>query len=150
MNPPPTRDELLALYKLAVEEYRYEVTLGWERQKLFIGTNVALLGVLAGLGSRHPVLVPLALVVGAVVSLLGAFVVLRTHTYYRSARAHFQALEAQLGLDRAGLGLATTPGMSEGLAERPVLPRLRVVTASVAVLVLLAALDLLAAVLVAL
>lgn len=42
------RAELLGLYKTAIEEYRFEVNLGWERQKFFVGLNVSLLAAIAG------------------------------------------------------------------------------------------------------
>jgi hypothetical protein len=152
-SPPPTRsdarsrrDEHLALYKTAIEEYRFEVNLGWERQKFFIGLNVLLLAGLAGfakLGAAGHLnwMLALAFVMSAISSFLGAFVVLRSHRYYTSARTHFQRIEKLLGFDTDELALVTTPGMREGHDAVPRIPRLKVVHASVAVLVLLACLD---------
>jgi hypothetical protein len=45
----PQRDELLDLYKVAVEEYRFQVQLNWDRAKYLLGFNTAIIGVGTGL-----------------------------------------------------------------------------------------------------
>lgn len=38
------RQELVDLYKVAVEEYRFQVDLNWKRTQYFLALNVAILG----------------------------------------------------------------------------------------------------------
>ena len=45
----PYRNELLDLYKVAVEEYRFQVQLNWDRTKYLLGFNTAIIGVGTGL-----------------------------------------------------------------------------------------------------
>lgn len=42
-------DLLLSLYKIAVEEYRFEVTLNWDRTAYYLTLNSGLVAVAAGL-----------------------------------------------------------------------------------------------------
>jgi hypothetical protein len=146
-NPEtPDRDELLGLYKTAIDEYRFEVNLGWERQKFFVGLNVSLLAAIAGFarlgtGDNHNALLAGALLANAATGILGIFVILKSHRYYRNARAHFQRIEHRLGYAASGLALQTTPGMKEGHDALPRLARLRTVMLMTIVLGLMAALE---------
>lgn len=45
----PSREELVDLYKLAVDEYRFQVNLNWDGSKYFLAFNTAVIGVGAGL-----------------------------------------------------------------------------------------------------
>jgi hypothetical protein len=45
----PSRSELLDLYRVAVEEYRFQVQLNWDRAKYLLGFNTAVIGVGTGL-----------------------------------------------------------------------------------------------------
>ena len=38
----PDRDELYDLYRLAIEEYRFNVKLSWDRTRFFVGLNAVL------------------------------------------------------------------------------------------------------------
>lgn len=143
---PFERDELLKLYDASLREYHFNVNLGSERQKFYIGLNVAYIGALASLGSKASPLGPLlpgAFLVGAMTSFLGAFVVDKAHEYYRNARAQFQRIERALDLDVHQLSMATTPGMQGKPSTW--LSRLRVVDMAKFTLWLLAALNLAAA-----
>lgn len=92
-------------WKLAHAEYRAEVALGWDRQKLFLTLSPTLTvgAVLAGLAERgtthaHRLAAQLAFMVAALVALAGTLVVYRSHTRYRAARATLLKLEAELGI----------------------------------------------------
>ena len=143
---PYNRPELFQLYEASLREYHFNVNLGSERQKFYIGLNVAYLGALMSLTSKGSALAPLlpgAFLVGAMTSLLGAFVVHKAHEYYRNARAQFQRIERVLELDKHQLSMTTTPGMqgkSSGLMHR-----FKVVDMAKFTLWLLAALNLAAA-----
>jgi len=143
---PLEREELLKLYDASLREYHFNVNLGSERQKFYIGLNVAYIGALASLGSKASPLGPLlpgAFLVGAMTSFLGAFVVDKAHEYYRNARAQFQRIERALKLDVHQLGMTTTPGMQGN--KWTWTSRLRVVDMAKFTLWMLAALNLAAA-----
>ena len=140
------RAELLGLYKTAIEEYRFEVNLGWERQKFFVGLNVSLLAAIAGFAKLggdhgHNALLAGALFANAVTGIVGISVVRKSHLYYQNARAHFQRIEQRLGYVTNDLALQTTPGMKEGHDALPPLARIRTVTMTTLVLGVLAALE---------
>ena len=146
-NPnTPDRAELLGLYKTAIEEYRFEVSLGWERQKFFVGLNVSLLAASAGfakLGADggYDALLAVALFAIAATAVVGIFIIRKSHLYYRNTRAHFQWIEERLGYVARDLALQTTPGMKEGHNVWPRLGRVRTVVLTIAVLGLLPALE---------
>lgn len=123
-----TPDILLKAYEQHAAEYRMEVQMGWDRMKFFLTLNVALLAALSGLGGKGPAAAA-GYFAGALASLLGAHVVLKTHRYYVNARDAFKGVERALGLS-ADFGMATTPGM---LGE-PWLHSLKITTAGVIVL----------------
>jgi hypothetical protein len=110
----PHRDELVDLYKVAVEEYRFQVQLNWDRTKYLLGFNTVIIGVGTGLikiGS-HSTATPLLIgifVVGLVAATLSIFAVYLQHSYYRSTRDRMVALDRELSLQ--GRGIATTPGI---------------------------------------
>lgn len=135
------RKELLERYKLAHAEYRAEVALGWDRQKLFLTINPALTALLSsqvhvGIGAR------LALGAAALVALAGLLIVRRSHTRYRATYATLAALEDQLGIT----DLQTTGGQREARGSLR-LENFRVVDVISALFAVLAALDLALAVL---
>ncbi len=118
-GPPPLDNAALRdLYKIAVEEYRFTVSLQADRQKFFIGLNLAVSSVVPAVakldvaeGSGKMLAGVLAL--AAMTALLGMLVVHSSHRYYRNARSQFQEVERRLGLHEQGLGLLTTPGMRD-------------------------------------
>jgi hypothetical protein len=140
------RRELLERWKLAHAEYRAEVALGWDRQKLFMTLNPVLT---AGLAAAAPPAPELPIVLGfglaACVALAGMLIVLRSHSRYRATRATLQRLEDLLGFE----DLQTTGGQREarGLLR---LELFRVVDVIAAVFLLFALLDIVLAVLAAL
>lgn len=138
---PDERKELLERLKLAHAEYRAEVALGWDRQKLFLTLNPVLTAGLLANGA-HTLTARCACVLAALIALAGALVVRRSHGRYRAARAALQRLEDQLGLE----DLQTTGGQREARGGLR-LERFRVVDVLVGVFLLLAGLDLALAVL---
>jgi len=133
-------DALLKAYSEHAAEYRMEVQMGWSRLQFFLTLNVALLAALSGFGG-HGVVAAAGYLAGALTSLLGAHVVLKTHRYYVAAREAFRQIERELGLD--AFGMATTPGM----LGAPWLHTLKITTAGVIVLGAFVAFDVALAVL---
>lgn len=138
MTTTTDRHEAFERLKLAYAEYRAEVTLGWDRHKLFLTLNPTLTA-LAGLAthaSHKGIVAGLCFGAAAFIALVGCFVVLRSHGRYQAARAALQSIEDELGLS----DLQTTGGQRAARGG-PRLERFRVVDALVAVLVALALLD---------
>jgi hypothetical protein len=108
----PSREEFLDLYKVAVDEYRFQVSLNWDRSKYFLAFNTAVIGVGTGLikvgnNVATPLLVGI-FGVGLVAAGLSAIAVRLQHGYYRSARDRMLALAGNLELET--WGVASTPG----------------------------------------
>ena len=133
--------KLFERYKLAFAEYRAEVLLGWERQKLFLTLNPSLTAIISALHG-HSLAAQFALVVAANVSIAGALIISRSHSRYRHARNQLQSIESLLKIE----DFQTTGGMREerGLMR---LERYKVSTIVMGVLLLNALLDLVLAVL---
>lgn len=136
------RSELMELYKLGHAEYRAEVSLGWERQKLFLTLNPTLLAIVGALGAQEPHAAQAALAAAAAVSVAGMFVVVRSHGRYRATRAQLDVLAGELSVP----GLETTGGMRQAQGK-PRAEGFRVVTVVVTVLALFVLLDLILVVL---
>lgn len=126
----PQRAELEELYKIAIDEYRFEVNLNWQRMQYYLVFNVAILG--AGLGLLQlrltgvaGQLLALIFVVGAATSLLGRSAVRKGHEYYREAVLKKTLIEDLLGYWQdvpdydpgvGTLAVATTAGQKKGKA----------------------------------
>lgn len=129
------RAELFERYKLAFSEYRAGVSLGLDRQRLFIALNPAVVALASGSALR-PVAVA-ALALAAAASLVGVLLVWRSHGRYRRTRGVLLDLAGQLGF--AG-DWQTTGGMREARGE-PRFEGVRVSTAVAALLGLYVAFD---------
>lgn len=108
----PSREELVDLYKLAVDEYRFQVNLNWDRSKYFLAFNTAVIGVGTGLikvgrDVATPLLVGI-FAVGLAAAALSAIAVSLQHGYYRSTRDRMLAVAAKLEVE--SWGVASTPG----------------------------------------
>jgi len=115
--------DLLAIYRVAVEEYRFEVRLNWDRTKYFLLFNSALVSAATGLLSVPlppwgSALVGLIFFAGSVTSLAGIQAIRTGHRYYRRALYKKTLVEKVLGLGTrlagheypdATLALTTTP-----------------------------------------
>jgi hypothetical protein len=129
--------EPLERYKLAYAEYRAEVALGADRQRVFIALNPAV-AALSSSASR-PVAVA-ALALAALASLVGLVLVWRSHGRYRQTRAVLLGIAAELGCES---DWQTTGGMREARGE-PRFEGPRVVDALTVLLILYALFDLVA------
>jgi len=134
MSPAPSRAETLERYKLAFAEYRAEVALGNERQKLFVTLNPAIAALSS---SARPTLALLALTLAALASLAGIALVWRSHGRYQRTRGPLLAIARELGFEH---DWQTTGGMREARGE-PRFEGVRVVTILTVVLALYVAFD---------
>lgn len=114
--------KLLQLYQHALEEYRFEVKLAWDRAKFYVVLNSALVTATAGLlKAEQACSLPLmgVLIVGLLSSLMGRATIRRGHDYYRRTIYKKTLIEDQLGLhaklpvnacENATLAISTTLG----------------------------------------
>jgi hypothetical protein len=123
--PPET---LLELYKIALDEYRFEVRLGWDRTTYFLVLNSAILTVATGLLKlNNPpavyLFIALLFSLGCATSIIGSISITRNHEYYRRTVVKKTLIESRLGLTdsipgmHASLNLAigTTTGQVDHL-----------------------------------
>jgi hypothetical protein len=140
------RAELLELYRLAVEEYRFQVNLNWQRTQYLLAFNVGVLGVSIALLSVRvhgaTFLTGFVFLLGAVSSVLSMLALQTQHGYYRSAREKFKTLEQLLAL-QPELQIETTPGMEAVPGGKAPARRVRVQTVVLTLLAAVALVDLL-------
>jgi hypothetical protein len=103
--PPLDPEKLLDLYRIAVDEYRFEVKLNWDRTAFYFSLNSALVTVGGGLlrfgGAPLVDLLAAALfLIGLSISLIGAFAIKKGHEYYRNTIVQKTVIEDRLGLTR--------------------------------------------------
>lgn len=164
MRPPRTRRDLTELYRIAIDEYRFEVRLNWDRMQYFAVVNSGIIAVGATLvkdaaAMAAYILPGLIFAVGVFMNVVGIVVIHRARDYYRQTILKKTVYEYLLGLNlplpdfnnpNATLAIGTTQGMQE--AERilngrpPVsflrgLVRYRVQTFFIWLLLLLAMID---------
>lgn len=100
-------------YKVAIDEYRFQVDLNWRRTQYFFALNAAVLVAAIGLlrtGADLPAVVEVApFFVGVATSLLALAANSTQKEYYRATQDTKRALEQRLGLGE--LATRTTPGM---------------------------------------
>lgn len=122
------RDQLLDLYRIALDEYRFEVRLGWDRTTYFVVLNSAILTVATGLLKldNPPVVygfIALLFLFGCGTALVGSMSITKAHEYYRRTVVKKTLIENYLGLtnplpDRhpsLDLATGTTNGQSDHL-----------------------------------
>ena len=116
------RREQLELYRLAVEEYRFQVTLNWQRTQYLLAFNLGAAGLGVGLLSVRVraalLLTGCVFIVAGVASILTILAFKTQHGYYRAARDKFRKQEELLAL-QPELQVQTTPGM-KGPTDRVV------------------------------
>jgi hypothetical protein len=93
---PP--DRTLDVYKIAVEEYRFQAQFNWSRTQYLLAFNAAILAAGAGVGARPGNAAALVFFLGLVAALMSVKVVRTQHGYYRAARDHMRRVEAALDL----------------------------------------------------
>ena len=108
-----TRADLLELYTIAIDEYRFQVNLNWSRTQYYLALNVGILGVATGIlelaDAGVGILVAGLYSAGAVCCGLSLAAGRVQQGYYRTARDHKAVIEEELELTK--LRLSTTPGM---------------------------------------
>lgn len=109
----PDREELFQLYKIAIDEYRFQVQLNWQRSQYYFILNAALIaaaGSLLGIqGDRARPLAFILFGMGAVTVFFSFLATATQHSYYKAARENLKRVEEQLGL--GPLGIRTTPSL---------------------------------------
>lgn len=107
------REDLRRLYALAIEEYRFQLTLNNQRFQWFTTLDVAMLTVGTGLfrlsekNDGH-LLTALVFGVGALIAVFTMFTYSRQVDYQHRARATARKIAAELGLTEFEIG--STPG----------------------------------------
>lgn len=91
--------DLLALLEHARADHRAEVELGWERQRFFVGMNAALLVAGSAIGSWSPQAALPVLALGAVLSLVGALIAMRSHGRVRRTRDALDQVARRAGVE---------------------------------------------------
>lgn len=86
------------LYRLAVEEYRFQADFNWSRTKYFLVFSTAILAAGSALSTRAAEFAIPVFGLGVVASLIAAVVTRVQHDYYRAARQRMTAVEEALGL----------------------------------------------------
>jgi hypothetical protein len=112
-------EQLLSLYRIALEEYRFQVRLNWDRTTYHLTLSSGLIAIAAGLlkfGSASPVNLAVAGVffIGMCVSAVGIKTILKGHTYYRHTIVKKTLLEDQLGLTKPLEGYPSKPTLAVG------------------------------------
>lgn len=107
----PERRELLDLYKIAVDEYRFQAQFNWSRIQYWLAFNTAILaaGVALMASTRFSAAVFLIGALAAGLSIRAAHV---AHGYYRVTRDRVRRFELALELDEP-LRFDTTPGFAD-------------------------------------
>lgn len=129
--------ELLELYKIILEEYRFQVRLNWDRLRYFLTLNIGITAIGFGflrLGDNDWLLLaPLCAFSGSIIlSWLGIKATEKGHQYYREIATQKARIEDALALDRIRVGerefnlaIESTEGMKRhrrelyGQAEAP-------------------------------
>ena len=86
------------IYKIAVDEYRFQAQFNWSRTQYLLVFNAGILAVAIGLTSQPLLLGALAFVLGLVASVVTMLVVRVQHSYYRAARDHMKRIENEIDL----------------------------------------------------
>jgi hypothetical protein len=106
------RGEVREQYRLALDEYRFQVDLNWRRSEYFFVLNIGVLVAGATLLASQEVprvLVGLVFGLGVLLALLSVLANKTQGGYYRSSRDLKASIEKEL--DLGAMSIATTPGM---------------------------------------
>jgi len=91
----------IELYKIAVEEYRFQAQYNWSRTQYLLAFNAAILAAGVGLRVGAGAWAVLVFLLGIAAS-VATIVVMRTqHGYYRAARDRLRGMEQRLGVPEA-------------------------------------------------
>jgi hypothetical protein len=125
--PSPLRpDDLFTLYKIAIDEYRFEVKLNWDRTAFDLTLNSGIIAIATGLlkiGSAPFVdlMVALVFLVGFSTATIGISAIRKGHEYYRRTIVKKTLIEDCLGLTKrldgypsgTTLAVGTTAGQGD-------------------------------------
>lgn len=143
-----SREQLGELYRLTMDEYRFQVSLNWQRTQYLLVLNVGILGVgtgLLGVDSSHTAtFTGMIFSIGALLAMFSIRVIRIQHSYYRDTRATKIRLEDELEI--ADLAPRPTRGMKG--ADKTHWFSFNVTDLTVLILVLLMLVDIAAAVIV--
>lgn len=110
-GPELNRSELLQLYKIAIDEYHFQVQLNWQRSQYYFILNAAIIGAgISLIGIQGDRARPLACVLfgtGLLAVILAILVTVTQHNYYRATRESLKLLERRLAVGE--LAIQTTP-----------------------------------------
>ncbi len=101
------RDELFELYKLALDDYRFQVQLNQDRSPYFLVLNLTVIGIATGvvqLGQGTiSILVTILYLAGFLFCLFSIFALAAQRKFYRSARDQKMYFEERLELGAASI-----------------------------------------------
>jgi hypothetical protein len=86
------------LYKLSVEEYRFQAQFNWSRTQYLLAFNAAILTAAAAVASQPGRSAALVFVLGVAAALLSITAVRTQHGYYRAARDRMCRVEKAIGV----------------------------------------------------
>jgi hypothetical protein len=117
---PPATEPVSSgdLYRVAVDEYRFQSQFNWSRTQYFLAFNAAILA--TGVGLTRPSGGAAVLVYGLGIVAAGVtWVVVRTqHDYYRAARDRMRRIEAELAVpDQARIDTTASLGGRKRIAS---------------------------------
>jgi hypothetical protein len=106
---------LFDLYKISIDEYRFQVQYNWERNRFYLLLSSGVVSVAASIlkvqGSGI-LLLPL-FVIGVLVGWTGYSTLKKGHEYYRRTVWKMSQLASQLGIPSEELPISTTAGQRE-------------------------------------
>ena len=88
----------LDLYKMAVDEYRWQASHNWSRTQYLLAFNAAVLSAACAVASQGGRSASLVFALGAAASILTALAVQTQHDYYRAARDRMKRMEDRLAI----------------------------------------------------
>ena len=100
-HPPPGDGELPPsdIYKLAVEEYRFQAQYNWSRTQYLLAFNAGIITAATVLAASRPGRYSIFLfALGFAAAVMSVFVVRTQHDYYRAARNRMRRLEEQFSV----------------------------------------------------
>jgi hypothetical protein len=83
------------LYRLAVEEYRFQAEFNWKRTQYLLAFNAAILAAGTAVSGRFGEFAIPVFALGMVACLLAILVQRQQHSYYRAARDRMRRLEVR-------------------------------------------------------
>lgn len=86
------------VYKVAVEEYRFQAQFNWSRTQYMLVFNTGILVAGTAVASRPGHSGSLVYILGALAACVSALVVRTQHDYYRAARDRLRRVEVAVGV----------------------------------------------------